>query len=715
MATNPFTNEQYSSRYNDLLKTRKSLPVYMYKKEYLDMLSNKVLLVIGETGSGKTTQLPQFTAEHLKSIGDDRLVACTQPRRVAAMSVSERVAEEMDVKLGEECGYKIRFEDVTSNKTKLVYLTDGMLLREAMIDPLLLRYKVIMLDESHERTLATDILMGVIKQLLRKRKDIIIVVMSATLDSSKFSEFFDGAPLLKIPGRTYPVDIYYTDAPQRDYVTATVETVQLIHQYEPSGDILLFLTGEDEIEDACSRIKQACRNLNCSSGINKLQVLPLYSQLHPGEQRKIFQKTPLDVRKCVVATNIAETSITVDGVVYVIDPGFVKQKAFNPRTRMQSLQVTPISQASANQRAGRAGRTRPGKCFRLYTSDAYNDLQPQTYPEMMRSNLTNVVLQLAKIGIYDVVHFDYLDPPSPETLIRALEMLHYLEAINEEGQLTDMGHIMADLPLDPEYARILIKSQDYNCTAPILSIVAMLSVPNCFLRPIDKREEADNCHSYFAHPDGDHLTLLQVFEEFLEAGDQKQFCWDNYLNFRNLTSANKIRNQLEHYLPKLNISNNCMNKSDHLYYDSIKTCLLQGFFSFVAYYDKTSKCYRTCKDEMPVAIHPSSVLKTKDQLFCIMYNEFVQTTKDYVRTCTRIDPEWLLQVNLKYYDMETFPDCELKNRLKFKYKQLIEHQQPLKKKKRIKTPEEIEEKKRKRAAKKEMNLLKKTKKEIEIE
>ena len=394
--------------------------------------------------------------------------------------------------------------------------------------------------------------------------------------------------------------------------------------------------------------------------------MPLYSQLNPAEQRKIFMKTPDNIRKCVVATNIAETSITVDGVVYVVDPGFVKQKAFNPRTRMQSLQVTPISQASANQRAGRAGRTRPGKCFRLYTEDAYKDLQAQTYPEMMRSNLTNVVLQLAKIGIYDVVHFDYLDPPSPETLIRALEMLHYLEAIDDNGQLTKLGHVMADLPLDPEYARILIKSQEYACVAPILSIVAMLSVPNCFLRPIDKRIEADKCHSNFAHPDGDHLTMLQIFEEFSNAQDQKTFCWENYLNFRNLSSANKIRKQLKQYLPKLNIQHTSMDVNDPEYFRNIKKCLLQGFFSFIAYYDKTKKSYVTVKDEMPVSLHPSSVLKKKD--FCIMYNEFVQTTKDFVRTCTRIDEEWLLEVNLKYYDLDNFPACELKDRLMHKYR-----------------------------------------------
>ena len=664
---NVFTQKPYSSNYLKLLETRKTLPVYKFKEEFLTkMKENKVLLVEGETGSGKTTQLPQFTAEYLQSINDGRLVACTQPRRVAAMSVAERVADEMDVAIGESCGYKIRFDDMTSSSTKLVYLTDGMLLREAMGDPLLSKYKVIMLDESHERTLSTDILMGVIKQLLTKRQDLSIVVMSATLDSDKFSLFFDNAPLLKIPGRTFPVDIFYTDKAQSDYITASIDTVQLIYQHEPEGDILVFLTGEEEIEDTCNRIHLACKNVKPDSGISKVLVLPLYSQLNPQEQRKIFIKTPPNTRKIVVATNVAETSITVDGVVYVVDPGFVKQKAFNPRTRMESLQVTPISQASANQRAGRAGRTRAGKCFRMYTQDAYNDLQPQTYPEMQRSNLTNVILQLARIGIFNIVGFNYLDPPSPETLMRAMEMLHYLGAIDEDGQLTENGKLMADLPLDPEYAKILIMSEKYECVEPILSIVAMLSVANCFLRPPDKKDDADAAKSHFETPEGDHFTLLNTITEFESCRDQKSFCYNNYLNFRNLSSAVRIKEQLRVYLPKLHVKSTTLSEQDPLYISNIKKCLLEGFFSFVAYYDKTAKSYKTVKDNMPVTVHPSSCLNTKIKPSCIMYNEFVQTTRDYIRTCSIINDIWLMEINPVYYNMSNFPECDLKMSLMHK-------------------------------------------------
>eukprot|EP00834_Sanchytrium_tribonematis_P007749 NODE_755_length_4181_cov_0.632533.p1 type:complete len:722 gc:universal NODE_755_length_4181_cov_0.632533:3817-1652(-) len=705
---NPFTTSKYSQKHDEILKTRKKLPVYKYKNEFVEMLdNNKVFLIIGETGSGKTTQLPQFAAEHyLKESG---VIACTQPRRVAAMSVAERVATEMDVELGKECGYKIRFEDMTCMKTKLIYLTDGMLLREAMTDPLLLKYKVILLDESHERTLATDILMGVLKELLTKREDIKIVVMSATLDSEKFSTFFN-APLLKIPGRTFPVDIFYADKPQKDYLESSIETVKLIHEYEDEGDILVFLTGEDEIEDACQRIRQSCKSLK------PITVLPLYSQLNPAEQKKIFLPASKTSRKCVVATNIAETSITVDGVVYVVDPGFVKQKAYNPQTRMQSLQVTPISKASANQRSGRAGRTRPGKCFRLYTEASFNDLIPQTYPEMQRSNLTHVVLQLFKIGIDDIVNFAYMDPPSPGTLIRALEMLNYLGAIDDDGQMTEIGHLMSDLPLDPEYAKIVLTAPKYDCVEDVLSIIAMLSVPNCLLRPIDKREEADSCHSHFKDQNGDHFTLLNIFKEFIQVSDKKQWCWENYLNMRNLNSAVRIKQQLKQYLPKK--SNYKEPENKNLHEINIKKCLLEGFFSFVAYYNRTAKSYKTVKDNQDVKLHPSSVVKKKE--FLVMFNEVVQTAQDYIRTCTPINQNWLLEVNIKYYDMSNFPSCELRDNLLLEYKKRIgvsakrpilleeEHKEfSKKKKKRTKTPEEIKEKEQRKKNKKENKKKKK--------
>ncbi|GAX12068.1 hypothetical protein FisN_8Lh170 [Fistulifera solaris] len=369
---NRWTGKPYSSRYYSILDARTKLPVYQFKDQVLKSLEdNQIIVVEGETGSGKTTQIPQFFLD--AGFEERGVIACTQPRRVAATSIAARVAEEMDVNLGEEVGYTIRFEDVSDpNKTVLKFVTDGMLLREAMSDPLLLRYSVIILDEAHERTLATDVLMGLLQELLPKRTkgskhgELKLVVMSATLDAKKFRDYFHGAPLLKVPGRTHPVEVFYTAEPEPNYLEAAVRTTIHIHQCEGPGDILVFLTGEQEIEQACEEIRE--KALALGQDLPELVVYPLYSSLPPQQQRQIFKPAPgpripggPSGRKVVVSTNIAETSLTIDGIVYVVDPGFSKQKVYNPRVRVESLLVSPISRASARQRSGRAGRTRPGK------------------------------------------------------------------------------------------------------------------------------------------------------------------------------------------------------------------------------------------------------------------------------------------------------------------------------------------------------------------
>ncbi|XP_059625540.1 probable pre-mRNA-splicing factor ATP-dependent RNA helicase DEAH2 isoform X2 [Cornus florida] len=483
---NSWNGRPYSQRYHDILEKRKTLPVWHQKDEFLQVFkANQTLILVGETGSGKTTQIPQFVLEAIDIETPDKrrkfMVGCTQPRRVAAMSVSRRVAEEMDVNIGEEVGYSIRFEDCSSARTVLKYLTDGMLLREAMTDPLLEQYKVIILDEAHERTLATDVLFGLLKEVLKNRPDLKLVVMSATLEAEKFQGYFNGAPLMKVPGRLHPVEIFYTQEPERDYLEAAIRTVVQIHTCEPPGDILVFLTGEEEIEDACRKISKEIANMGDQVG--PVKAVPLYSTLPPAMQQKIFEPAPPALtdggppgRKIVISTNIAETSLTIDGIVFVIDPGFSKQRVYNPRVRVESLLVSPISKASAHQRSGRAGRTQPGKCFRLYTEKSFhNDLQPQTYPEILRSNLANTVLTLKKLGIDDLVHFDFMDPPAPETLMRALEVLNYLGALDDEGNLTKLGEIMSEFPLDPQMAKMLVVSPEFNCSNEILSISAMLS------------------------------------------------------------------------------------------------------------------------------------------------------------------------------------------------------------------------------------------------
>jgi pre-mRNA-splicing factor ATP-dependent RNA helicase DHX15/PRP43 len=582
------------------------------------------------------------------------------------MSVAARVAQEMDVVLGEYVGYTIRFEDLSSNLTQLKYLTDGMLLREAMHDPVLSKYAVIILDEAHERTISTDVLMGLLKEVMLRRKDLKLVVMSATLDAGKFQDYFEGAPLMKVPGRLHPVEIFYTPEPERDYLEAALRTVLQIHMCEPEGDILMFLTGEQEIEDAVKKIVDETKKLGPE--YPEIKCYPLYSSLPPAMQQKIFEPAPPPRkqggppgRKVIVSTNIAETSLTIDGIVYVIDPGFSKQKVYNPRIRVESLLVTPISKASAQQRAGRAGRTKPGKAFRLYTETAFSkELQEQTYPEILRSNLSSVVLHLKKLGIDDLVHFDFMDPPAPETLMRALELLNYLGALDDEGNLTPDGSIMSDFPLDPQMAKMLIVAPKYTCSNELLSIVAMLSVPTIFMRPPEARKKADEAKDRFSHVDGDHLTLLNVYHAYKQNNGDVSWCYTNFLNQRSLKSADNVRTQLTKIMQRNNLTLNSTDFSSKDYYINIRKCLTEGYFMQVAHLERTGH-YLTVKDNQVVALHPSTCLDDKPEW--VLYNEFVLTTKNYIRTVTTIRGEWLVEVAKHYYDLDNFPECSAKQAL----------------------------------------------------
>lgn len=636
--------QPYSQRYYDIFRKRITLPVFEYRAEFMKTLAeNQTIVLVGETGSGKTTQIPQWCVEFALSKGA-KATACTQPRRVAAMSVAQRVSEEMDVVLGQQVGYSIRFEDCSGPNTLLKYMTDGMLLREAMSDPMLENYQVILLDEAHERTLATDLLMGVLKEVIRQRSDLKLVVMSATLDAGKFQQYFDNAPLMSVPGRTHPVEIFYTPEPERDYLEAAIRTVVQIHMCEEGdGDILMFLTGQEEIEEACKRIKREVEQLGPEVG--DLKCIPLYSTLPPNMQQRIFDQAPPKKengaigRKVVVSTNIAETSLTIDGVVFVIDPGFAKQKVYNPRVRVESLLVSPISKASAQQRAGRAGRTKPGKCFRLYTEKAFKtEMQENTYPEILRSNLGTVVLQLKKLGIDDLVHFDFMDPPAPETLMRALELLHYLGALDDDGNLTDLGAIMAEFPLDPQLAKMLIASCNHNCSNEILSITAMLSVPQCFMRPNEAKKAADEAKMRFAHIDGDHLTLLNVYHAFKQSKEDPNWSYENFVNFRSLKSADNVRSQLSRIMDRFNLKRTSTEFASKDYYINIRKALVEGFFMQVAHLERTGH-YLTIIDNQIVQLHPSTCLDHKPDW--VMYNEFVLTTKNYIRTVTDVKRKWI--------------------------------------------------------------------------
>ncbi|RMX85834.1 hypothetical protein D0867_15833, partial [Hortaea werneckii] len=671
---NPFNGNQLSDRYFSILKGRRDLPVHAQRQEFLDLYQkSQILVFVGETGSGKTTQIPQFVLYDDLPQTQGKMIACTQPRRVAAMSVAQRVAQEMDVTLGEEVGYSIRFEDATGPKTIMKYMTDGMLLREAMNDHDLKRYSTIILDEAHERTLATDILMGLLKEVVLRRPDLKIIIMSATLDAQKFQKYFLNAPLLAVPGRTHPVEIFYTPEPERDYVEAALRTVLQIHATEGEGDILLFLTGEEEIEDACRKITMESDEMIREADAGPLKVYPLYGTLPPAQQQKIFEPAPAPFkkggrpgRKVIVGTNIAETSLTIDGIVYVVDPGFSKQKVYNPRIRVESLLVSPISKASAQQRAGRAGRTRPGKCFRLYTEAAFKkELIDQSYPEILRSNLASTVLELKKLGIDDLVHFDLMDPPAPETLMRALEELNYLACLDDEGELTALGKLASEFPLDPALAVMLISSPEFYCSNEILSLTALLSVPQLFVRPAAARKRADEMKDLFAHQDGDHLTMLNVYHAFKSPAAQdnpKQWCHDHFLSFRALQQADNVRLQLRRIMEREELELVSTPLEDKKYYENIRRALAAGFFMQVAKKDISGKTYVTVKDNQSVLLHPSTVLAQDSEW--VVYNEFVLTSNNYIRTVTATKPEWLLDIAPTYYDVDSFPKGDVQTVLR---------------------------------------------------
>lgn len=629
-------NQSFGKRTSMSMKQqRESLPVFKFRKQLLDAVrENQLLIVVGDTGSGKTTQLTQYLAEG--GYGNNGIIGCTQPRRVAAMSVAKRVAEEVGCRLGAEVGYTIRFEDCTSPETKIKYMTDGMLQREVLLDPDLKKYSVIMLDEAHERTIATDVLFGLLKKTIKRRPDLRLIVTSATLDADKFSEYFNQCPIFSIPGRTYPVEIMYSKEPESDYLDAALITVMQIHLTEPSGDILVFLTGQEEIDTACEILYERMKALGPT--VPELVILPVYSAL-PGEmQSRIFEPAPDGGRKVVIATNIAETSITIDQIYYVIDPGFVKQNAYDPKLGMDSLVVTPVSQAQAKQRAGRAGRTGPGKCFRLYTEAAYqSEMLPTTIPEIQRQNLSHTILMLKAMGINDLLHFDFMDPPPTNTMLTALEELYALSALDDEGLLTRLGRKMADFPMEPALAKVLIASVEMGCSEEMLSIVAMLSVQSVFYRPKEKQQQADQKKSKFHDPHGDHLTLLNVYNGWKNSKFNNAWCFENFIQARQIRRAQDVRQQL------MGIMDRYRHRIISCGRNTIKVrqAMCTGFFRNAARKDP-QEGYKTLVEGTPVYMHPSSALFGKPSEH-VIYHTLVLTTKEYMHCTTSIEPKWLVE------------------------------------------------------------------------
>lgn len=614
---------------------RESLPVYHFRSQLIQAINgNQILIVVGETGSGKTTQLTQYLAE--SGFGNTGMIGCTQPRRVAAMSVAKRVAEEVGCEVGAQVGYAIRFEDKTSKDTVIKYMTDGHLQREIIMDPDLKRYSVIMLDEAHERTIATDVLFGLLKKTVKRRTDLKIIVTSATLDADKFSSYFNAAPIFTIPGRTFPVEVLYSKEPESDYLDAALVTVMEIHLAEPAGDILVFLTGQEEIDTACEVLYERMKALG--PNVPELIILPVYSALPSEMQSRIFDPAPAGTRKVVLATNIAETSITIDGIYYVVDPGFVKQNAYDPKLGMDSLVVVPISRASAQQRAGRAGRTGPGKCFRLYTQQAFeSEMLPTTIPEIQRQNLAHTILMLKASGINDLLHFGFMDPPPMNTMLTALEELYALSALDDEGLLTRLGRKMADFPVDPSLAKGLVFSVDLGCSDEMLTIVSMLNIQTVFYRPKEKQSQADQKKAKFHDPQGDHLTLLNVYNSWKNSGFSSPWCFENFIQARGVRRAKDVRDQLTKMMQRYRHPIVSCGRDT----EKVRRALCSGFFRNSARKDP-QEGYKTLIEGTNVYLHPSSALFGKNAEW-VIYHSLVMTTKEYMHITTAIEPKWLVE------------------------------------------------------------------------
>jgi pre-mRNA-splicing factor ATP-dependent RNA helicase DHX38/PRP16 len=633
------------SKSKSLREQRQYLPAFAVREDLLRVIrDNQVVIVVGQTGSGKTTQLTQFL--HEDGYAKHGLIGCTQPRRVAAMSVAKRVSEEMEVKLGGLVGYAIRFEDCTSKETSIKYMTDGVLLRESLVEPDLDKYSCIIMDEAHERALNTDVLMGLIKKVLARRRDLKLIVTSATMNSERFSKFYGGAPEFIIPGRTFPVDIQYSRSPCEDYVDSAVKQVLTIHVSQGPGDILVFMTGQEDIEITCELVAERLKLLNDPP---KLSILPIYSQMPADLQAKIFDRAAPGVRKVIVATNIAETSLTVDGIMYVVDAGFSKLKVYNPKMGMDTLQITPISQANASQRAGRAGRTGPGKCFHLYTERAFRDeFYIQTIPEIQRTNLANTVLLLKSLGVKDLLNFDFMDPPPQDTITTSLFDLWALGALDNIGDLTPLGRTMTSFPMDPSLAKLIITSIPYECSEEMLTIVSMLSVPSVFYRPKERQEESDSAREKFFVPESDHLTLLHVYTQWKANGYSDRWCIQHFLHPKALRRAKEIRDQLFDIM-KLQKMPMISCGTD---WDVIRKCICSGYYHQAAKVKGIGE-YINLRTSVTIQLHPTSALYGLGLLpDYVVYHELILTSREYMSCVTSVDPHWLADLGAVFYSVK---------------------------------------------------------------
>ncbi|NAS21522.1 ATP-dependent RNA helicase HrpA [Herbidospora sp. NEAU-GS84] len=613
------------------------LPVSQRKDDLLDAIrDNQVVIVAGETGSGKTTQLPKICLELGRGVQGQ--IGHTQPRRLAARTVAERIAEELNIELGGAVGYKVRFTDQSSDNTLVKLMTDGILLAEMQTDRFLSQYDTLIIDEAHERSLNIDFILGYLKQLLPKRPDLKVVITSATIDPERFSRHFDDAPIIEVSGRTYPVEVRYRpiEDEQDDQTQAIVDAVDELVAEGP-GDILVFLSGEREIRDTAEALKG-----------RREEVLPLYARLSAAEQHKVFQRGSR--RRIVLATNVAETSLTVPGIKYVIDPGTARISRYSHRLKVQRLPIEPISQASANQRKGRCGRTSDGICIRLYGEDDFTGRPEFTDPEILRTNLASVILQMTSLGLGDISAFPFVEPPDQRQVKDGVNLLQELGALDAKG-LTPMGRKLAQLPVDPRLARMVLEAQTNGCAREVMIITAALSIQDPRERPADKQQAADEKHRRFADKESDFLTYLNLWrylreqQKELSSSAFRRLCKAEYLNYLRVREWQDIDAQLRSVARTLGVVLNTADADPQ----RVHLSLLAGLLSHIGVKDVAKKDQPGGRRPMTeyigarnarFAIFPGSAL-ARQQPQWVMSAELVETSRLWARVNAKIEPSWI--------------------------------------------------------------------------
>jgi len=612
---------------------------------------NQVVIIAGETGSGKTTQIPKMCLE--LGLGVFGVIGHTQPRRVAARTVSQRIAEELGVKVGEQVGYQFRFTDHTSDRTHVKIMTDGILLAETARDRFLEKYDAIIIDEAHERSLNIDFLLGYLKRILPKRPDLKIIVTSATIDVERFSSHFNNAPIIEVSGRTFPVDVLYrpqkvtksTDSDEQ-MINGVLDTLHEIERLEPRGDVLVFLPGEREIRELAAEIRK--------SDLRTLDVLPLYSRLSVAEQNRVFR--PHSQARVILATNVAETSLTVPGIRYVIDPGMARISRYSYRSKIQQLPIEPVSQASAQQRKGRCGRVSSGVCFRLYSEEDFLSRPEFTQPEIMRTNLASVILQMLVLRLGDIEKFPFVEPPEQRQINDGFQLLFELQAVDQQRNITKLGREIAKFPVDLRFARMLLQAGRFDCLSELLLITSALTVQDPRDRPHERQQAADEAHRRYLDEQSDFIALVNLwrsYESERQALSQKQlrkYCRDNFLSFTRMREWRDVHRQLHLLCKELNLLEN----KSAAEYPSIHQALLSGLLGNIGEKSGENE-YKGARNRTHYIFPGSSQFKSKPKW--IVSGELVETTRLYARNVARIDSEWIEPLAQHLVTRNVFEPC----------------------------------------------------------